>query len=116
MHLFLITYIAVFNKISIEKLIYDNILLNLKYTFKIMETQNIRQKLITDFSDFIQDDTKLEVLGGVFDALKKEATTSIVPETHYLKVEEERERYLSQKTFSNSWEEVERKLKIKYGF
>jgi hypothetical protein len=100
----------------IEKLISENILLNLKYTFKIMETQNIRQKLITDFSDFIQDDTKLEVLEGVFDALKKEATTSIVPETHYLKVEEERERYLSQKTSSNSWEEVEKKLKVKHGF
>ena len=43
-----------------------------------METKIIRQKLITDFSNFIQDDAKLEVLEGVFDAIKNEENTSIV--------------------------------------
>ncbi|MCZ8198147.1 MAG: hypothetical protein O9267_11120 [Flavobacterium sp.] len=80
-----------------------------------METKIIRQKLITDFSNFIQDDAKLEVLEGVFDAIKNEENTSIVSDEHYLKVEEEREKYMtSNKT--NSWEEVEQQLKTKYGF
>lgn len=80
-----------------------------------MEIKIIRQKLITDFSNFIQDDTKLEVLEGVFDAIKKEENTSIVSDTHYLKVQEEREKYIaSNQTYS--WEEVEQQLKTKYGF
>ena len=58
-----------------------------------METKIIRQKLITDFSNFIQDDAKLEVLEGVFDAIKNEENTSIVSDEHYLKVEEEKEIY-----------------------
>lgn len=80
-----------------------------------METKIIRQKLITDFSNFIQDDAKLEVLEGVFDAIKNEENTSIVSDEHYLKVEEEREKYRTT-TKINSWEEVEQQLKTKYGF
>ena len=80
-----------------------------------MEIKIIRQKLITDFSNFIQDDTKLEVLEGVFDAIKKEENTFIVSNTHYLKVQEERAKYVAtNKTYS--WEEVEQQLKTKYGF
>jgi hypothetical protein len=40
--------------------------------------QRIRKKLIRDFSKFIQDDTKLEVLEGVFDSINKEESTSLV--------------------------------------
>ena len=83
-----------------------------------METKIIRQKLITDFSNFIQDDAKLEVLEGVFDAIKNEESTSIVSDEVQesdLKVEEEREIYRTT-TKINSWEEVEQQLKTKYDF
>jgi hypothetical protein len=81
-----------------------------------METKELRKKLIVDFSKFIQDDTKLEVLEGVFDAISNEETTSLVSDAHYLKVEEVRAEYLSRKNLASSWEEVEHRLNAKYGF
>ncbi len=81
-----------------------------------METRELRKKLIVDFSKFIQDDTKLEVLEGVFDAINNEETTSLVSEEHYLKVEEARVEYLSGTNSASSWEEVELRLNAKYGF
>ena len=81
-----------------------------------METKELRKKLIIDFSKFIQDDTKLEVLKGVFDAINSEETTSLVSDEHYLKVEEVRVEYLSRTNSVSSWEEVEHHLNSKYGF
>lgn len=81
-----------------------------------METKELRKKLIVNFSKFIQDDTKLEVLEGVFDAINNEETTSLVSEEHYLKVEEARAEYLSGTNSASSWEEVELRLNTKYGF
>ena len=81
-----------------------------------METKELRKKLIVDFSKFIQDDTKLEVLEGVFDAINNEETTSLVSDEHYLKVEEARAEYLSKIVSASSWEEVEHRLNTKYGF
>jgi len=81
-----------------------------------METKELRKKLIVNFSKFIQDDTKLEVLEGVFDAINNEETTSLVSDEHYLKVEEVRTEYLSGANSASSWEEVELRLNTKYGF
>ena len=68
-----------------------------------METKELRKKLIVDFSKFIQDDTKLEVLEGVFDAINKEESTSLVSDEHYTKVEESRAEYLSDMSSASSW-------------
>jgi len=81
-----------------------------------METKELRKKLIVNFSKFIQDDTKLEVLEGVFDAINKEETSAAVSDEHYLKVEEARTEYLSGANSASSWEEVEHRLNTKYGF
>nr|WP_315203058.1 hypothetical protein [uncultured Flavobacterium sp.] len=81
-----------------------------------METKELRQKLIVDFGKFIQDDSKLEVLEGVFDAINKEESSSVVSESHYAIVAEGREKYFSGESISSSWEEVEQRLNAKYGF
>lgn len=77
-----------------------------------METKALRKKLMVDFSKFIQDDTKLEVLEGVFDAINKEASTSLVSDEHYVKVEEARTEYFSDIGSASSWEEEEHRLAI----
>jgi len=81
-----------------------------------METKELRKKLIVSFSKFIQDDTKLEVLEGVFDAINNEETSTAVSDEHYLKVEETRNEILSGTNSVSSWEEVEYRLNTKYGF
>lgn len=81
-----------------------------------METKELIKKLIIYFSKFIQDDTKLDVLAGVFDAINNEETTSLVSDEHYLKVEEARAEYLSGKNLASSWEEVEHRLNARYSF
>jgi hypothetical protein len=81
-----------------------------------METKELRKKLIIDFGKFIQDDTKLEVLEGVFDAINNEDSISLISDEHYLKVEEARTEYLSGISSASSWEEVENRLNAKYGF
>ena len=81
-----------------------------------METKELRQKLIVDFGKFIQDDSKLEVLEGVFDAINNEESSSVVSERHYAIVAEEREKYFSGESIPSSWEEVEQRLNAKYGF
>jgi hypothetical protein len=58
----------------------------------------------------------LEVLEGVFDAINNEDSISLVSDEHYLKVEEARTEYLSRISSASSWEEVENRLKAKYGF
>ncbi|TRX33254.1 hypothetical protein FNW52_15970 [Flavobacterium sp. ZT3R18] len=81
-----------------------------------MKTKELRQKLIIDFRKFIQDDSKLEVLEGVFDAINNEENSFVVPGSHYAIVAEEREKYFSGISKSSSWEEVEQRLNAKYGF
>lgn len=77
-----------------------------------MEIKALRKKLIVDFSKFIEDDTKLEVLEGVFDAINQEESTSLVSDEHYIKVEEARTEYLTDRSSASSWEEVEHRLNI----
>lgn len=81
-----------------------------------METKELRRKLIKDFSKFIDDDSKLEILESVFDAIKQDEKESIVPDLHYNKVAEEREKYLSGEIEASTWEEAEQRLNAKYGF
>ena len=81
-----------------------------------METRELRHKLIKDFGKFIEDDSKLEILESVFDAINHDEKKSIVPDSHYDLVAEEREKYISGENQSSSWEEVEKRLNAKYGF
>ena len=80
-----------------------------------METKELRQKLIKDFGKFIEDDSKLEILESVFDAINFDEKKSIVSDSHYDIVAEERERYISGENKTSSWEEVEQRLNTKYG-
>jgi len=80
-----------------------------------MKTKEIRQKLIVDFGKLIEDDTKLTLLEGVFDAINNEESSSIVSGEQYLKIEEARTEYQSGRGSTSSWEEVEKRLIAKYG-
>jgi len=81
-----------------------------------METKVLRQKLMKDFGKILEDESKLEILESVFEAIIKDESASSIPESHYLKVEESREKYLSGKQSGTSWEDFEEQLKVKYGF
>jgi hypothetical protein len=81
-----------------------------------METKELRRKLIKDFGRFIEDDSKLEILESVFDAINHDEKKSIVSDAHYDLVAEEREKYLSNERETSSWQEVEQRLNAKYGF
>jgi hypothetical protein len=81
-----------------------------------METLALRKKIIKDFSKFIQDDSKLDVLEGIFDALKNEENATLVSDAHYSIVAEARESYFSGDKNDSFWEEVELRLNAKYGF
>jgi hypothetical protein len=81
-----------------------------------METKAIRKKIISDFGKILEDDKKVLILEGVFDAINNEENLSLVPESHYLKVEESREEYLKDKSSAISWEDFEKQLVKKYDF
>lgn len=81
-----------------------------------METKELRRKLIQDFGKIIEDDSKLEILESVFDAINHDEKKSIVSDSHYDLVAEEKEKYISGENQSSSWEEVEKRLNTKYGF
>jgi len=81
-----------------------------------METKELRRKLIKDFGKFIDDDSKLEILESVFDAISNEEKESVIPGSHYNLVAEQREKYLSGEIEASSWEETEKRLNAKYGF
>lgn len=53
---------------------------------------------------------------SVFDAIKHDEKKSIVPDSHYDLVAEERERCFSNEKEASSWEQVEQRLNAKYGF
>ena len=80
-----------------------------------METKELRRKLIKDFGKFIEDDSKLEILESVFDAINHDEKKSIISDSHYDIVAEEREKYISGENKTSSWEEVEQRLNTKYG-
>jgi len=82
---------------------------------KSMETVELRKKIIQDFGKFIQDDSKLELLEGVFDSINSQSKTSLVPDSHYDVLAEAREKYISGIETASSWDEMENRLKLKYG-
>ncbi|MCC9063763.1 hypothetical protein [Flavobacterium piscisymbiosum] len=79
-----------------------------------METKELRRKLIKDFGKFIEDDSKLEILESVFDAINHDEKESIVFDSYYDIVAEEREKYISGENKISSWEEEEERLNAKY--
>ena len=79
-----------------------------------MSTKTIREKLISDFGKILEDDSKISLLEGFFDAINKENEKSNVSESHYLKVEEAREKYLDNKKNVISWDTFEKQLRLKY--
>ncbi len=82
-----------------------------------METLELREKLIEQFNEFIQDDSKLVALNGIFDSMNTSKNIpSIVPEEHYKIVEARRLKYHDRETKGSSWDSVKQNLKDKYGF
>ncbi len=81
-----------------------------------MGALELRNKLTEQFNLFIQDDSKLVALDGVFDSMNVVDSPSSVSEEHYKIVEERRRKYHAGETNGSSWEEVKQSLKNKYGF
>ncbi len=82
-----------------------------------MGALELREKLIEQFNLFIQDDSKLITLDGIFDSINTpRESPSIVPVEHYKIVEERRRKYHAGETNGSTWSEVKQKLKNKYGF
>lgn len=79
-----------------------------------METKELRSKLIKDFGKFIEDDSKLEILESFFDTINQDAEKSVISDSHYNLVEDERAKYISGENETSSWEAVEKRLKAKY--
>jgi hypothetical protein len=81
-----------------------------------MGAVELRNKLIEQFNVFIQDDSKLNALNGIFDAINTTEAPSLVSEEHYKIVEERRRKMLVGESKGLSWDEVKQELKEKYGF
>jgi len=82
-----------------------------------MGALELREKLIEQFNIFIQDDSKLMALDGIFDSINTSTEApSIVTEEHYNVVEERRHKYHAGETKGDTWLDVKQKLKDKYGF
>jgi hypothetical protein len=82
-----------------------------------MGALELRNKLTEQFNLFIQDDSKLVALDGVFDSMNLvDSPSLVVSEEHYKIVEERRRNYYAGETKGSSWEEVKQSLKNKYGF
>lgn len=82
-----------------------------------MESIELRNKIINQFQEFIEDDSKLNILDGVFDAITTTNNVdSLVSEEHYKIVEERYQKKVKGETNGKSWDEVKLDLKQKYGF
>ena len=81
-----------------------------------MESLDLRKKLVEQFNSFIQDDSKLVVLDGIFDSMMTKNSHSVITEEQYNIVEKRHEDRIASKTQGKSWEEVKNVLKQKYGF
>ena len=81
-----------------------------------MGAVELRNKIIKQFQIFIEDDSKLLALDGIFDSMTEVDFNTEIPEEHYKIVEERRRKHLSGETTGKSWQEVKQELKKKYGF
>lgn len=82
----------------------------------VMETKEVRKKIILDFGQIIKEDSNVLLLEGIFDAISNSQNKSNVTESHYAVVEEERERYLKNTNLGVSWDDFEAQLLKKYDF
>jgi hypothetical protein len=80
-----------------------------------MEKVTLKDKLINQFDNIIEDDSKLLLLDGVFDAIDADENDSEVPKAHYDMLNEKREDYLKDATKSKTWDEVKQHIKSQYG-
>jgi hypothetical protein len=81
-----------------------------------MGAVELRKKLIEQFNVFIQDDSKLLALDGIFDSINTVDSPSLVSEEHYKIIEERYNKRLVGETKGKSWNKVKSELKKKYGF
>jgi hypothetical protein len=82
-----------------------------------MESIELRNKIINQFQEFIEDDSKLNMLDGIFDAMTtNDIADSLVSEEHYKIVEERYQKKIKGETKRKSWDAVKLDLKKKYGF
>ncbi|WP_188463130.1 addiction module protein [Bizionia arctica] len=81
-----------------------------------MGALELKNKLIAQFNLFIQDDSKLKVLDGIFDAINVADSSSVISEEHYKVVEERSSKYHAGETEGSTWEEVKLKMNKKHGF
>jgi hypothetical protein len=97
---------------NIPKTIYVYLYININ----IMGALELRHKLTEQFNLFIQDDSKLVALDGIFDSMNVADSPSLVSEDHYTIVEERYRKYHAKETITSSWEEVKQNLNHKHGF
>lgn len=81
-----------------------------------MESLTLKNKLKKQFTQILNDDSKLAILDGVFDALTTTENSSLISEEQYQIVEERRQKYLSGESKVISWDEIKVGIKDKYGF
>lgn len=83
-----------------------------------MGAAELRNKLIDQFNNFLQDESKLDTLSGIFDSMNtpQNAISSLIPENHYKKVEERREKFHTGETSGANWDNLKQQLKSKYDF
>ncbi|CAL2092853.1 conserved protein of unknown function [Tenacibaculum sp. 190524A02b] len=83
-----------------------------------MGAAELRNKLIDQFNNFLQDESKLDTLSGIFDSINTSpsTTSSLIPESHYKKVEQRRQRFHSGETNGTNWDNLKQQIENKYGF
>lgn len=77
-----------------------------------MNTTTDIKKRIHNFVEHA-DERILKIMNAI---VESETGKTYVPETHYQKLDEDREKYLRGEITSSTWEEVKKRLEKKYGF
>jgi len=75
-----------------------------------MESTLEIRKRIHEFID-IADERILRIINGIIDAEEQEDNYPTVPDWHYEKLNERREKYITGESKSYTWEEVKEKAK-----
>lgn len=80
-----------------------------------MGAPELKDKLKAQFKNMLLDNSKLNLLDGIFDALNSENGNSKVPESYYKLVDERRKQYFAGETEGISWNDLKKNLKTKNG-
>ncbi|MFY1045144.1 addiction module protein [Chryseobacterium sp. GP-SGM7] len=75
-----------------------------------MESTLEIRKRIHEYID-IADERILRIINGIIDVEEREDNYPTIPDWHYDKINERRERYLTGASKSYTWEEVKEKAK-----